>query len=51
MEPEVNIRCRKSDVALVEKILDEAADEYKKLMKSEVKGFKKRDVPLTLVLD
>jgi V-type H+-transporting ATPase subunit E len=28
MEPEVNIRCRKSDFAIVERVMDEAAAEY-----------------------
>ena len=51
MEPEVNIRCRKSDFALVERILVEAGEEYKKMMKAEVKSFQKKDVPLNLILD
>jgi vacuolar-type H+-ATPase subunit E/Vma4 len=51
MEPEVNIRCRKSDVATVERILGEAAEDYKKLIKAEVKGFKNKEVPLNLILD
>jgi hypothetical protein len=29
MEPEVNIRCRKSDVAVVERVMAEAAEDYK----------------------
>jgi vacuolar-type H+-ATPase subunit E/Vma4 len=32
-------------------VLDQAADEYKKLMKKEVKLFKDRDVPLKLTLE
>ena len=51
MEPEVNIRCRKSDAPAVEKILNQAAQEYKQLMKDEVKGFKNKEVPLNLILD
>ena len=51
MEPEVNLRCRKSDVKIVESVLDQAAAEYKKLMKDEVKGFKNKEVPLNLILD
>jgi vacuolar-type H+-ATPase subunit E/Vma4 len=31
--------------------MDQAGDEYKKLMKKEVQIFKDRDVPLKLVLD
>jgi V-type H+-transporting ATPase subunit E len=51
MEPEVNIRCRKSDHDLVRKIMDEAAAEYKKLIKSEVKAYNNKDIPLNLILD
>ena len=51
MEPEVNVRCRKSDLAMVEAVYNEAAEEYKALMKAEVKGFKNREVPLKLVVD
>lgn len=39
MEPEVNVRCRKSDEPLVESVVEQAVDEYKKLMKKEVKIF------------
>jgi len=51
MEPEVVIKCRKSDAAVVERVLEEAADEYKKLMKAEVKQFKNKEVPCSLTLD
>ena len=51
MEAEVHIRCRKVDLAYVQAVLDQAADEYKKLLKKEVKLFKDRDVPLKLILD
>ena len=51
MEPEVHIRCRKSDHALVEKVVDQARDEYKRLMKNEVKSFKNKEVQLTLILE
>lgn len=51
MEAEVHVRCRKSDLAMVQTVVDQAADEYKKLMKKEVKLFKDRDVPLKLILD
>ncbi len=51
MEPEVNVRCRKSDQALVERVLEQAAEEYKRLMKNEVKAFRNKDVPLKIVLD
>ena len=51
MEAEVTVRCRKSDHAIVVSILDSAADEYRKLMKREVKIFKDREVPLKLILE
>ena len=51
MEGEVFIRCRKSDLALVREVYQEAGEEYKKLMKREVKFFKDRDVPLKLNLE
>ena len=51
MEPEVNIRCRKSDAAIVERVLEEAAGEYQKLLKAEVKAYKNKDVPINLILD
>lgn len=51
MEAEVNIRCRKSDYDLVKSVVDSATEEYKKLMKKEVKAFKDRDVPIKVVLD
>ena len=51
MEPEVNIRCRKSDKQLVERVIDTAAAEYKKLMKENVKSYANKDVPLQIILD
>lgn len=45
MEPEVAIRVRKSDEALVQEVLDQAVSEYKDKMKKEVKAFKDREVP------
>lgn len=51
MEAEVHVRCRKSDLHLVNEIHEEAAEEYKKLMKREVKLFKDRDVPLKLIIE
>lgn len=51
MEPEVNIRCRKSDLDLVKKVIEPAAEEYKKLMKKEVKVFKDREVPIKINID
>ena len=51
MEPEVHIRCRKSDHHIVEQVLEQATEEYKTLMKAEVKSLKNKDFPLTLILD
>jgi vacuolar-type H+-ATPase subunit E/Vma4 len=51
MEPEVNVRCRQSDHAVVKSVVDAAVDDYKKLMKKEVKIFKDRDVPCKVNLD
>ena len=51
MEPEVNVRCRKSDLAHVQSIVDAAIEEYKKLMKKEVKIFANREVPIKVNVD
>lgn len=51
MEGEVHIRCRKSDLKIVQEVQQQAADEYKALMKSEVKFFKDKDVPIKLVIE
>lgn len=51
MEAEVHIRCRKSDVAVVKGVLTAAADEYKKLMKEQVKSLKNKEPTLNLILD
>lgn len=51
MEPEVHIRCRKSDLALVEKVIAKASQEYKDLMKREVPRLKDKEIPLNLILD
>jgi V-type H+-transporting ATPase subunit E len=51
MEPEVNIRCRKSDIQLVERVIDTAAAEYKKLMKENVKAYANKEVVLKIILD
>jgi vacuolar-type H+-ATPase subunit E/Vma4 len=51
MEAEVHIRCRKSDLALINEVFQKAGEEYKALMKKEVKLFKDRDVPLKLIVD
>lgn len=51
MEPEVNVRCRKSDHDTVKSVIEAATEEYKKLMKKEVKIFANRDVPAKVNLD
>jgi len=51
MEPEVNIRCRRSDAAIVERVIAEAADEYQKLLKAEVKAYRNKDVQINIILD
>lgn len=51
MEAEVHVRCRKSDYALCKEVCDQAAEEYKRLMKKEVNYFHNREVPITLILD
>ncbi len=51
MEPEVNIKYKKSDTELVKKAIEPAIQEYKALMKKEVKIFKDRDVPCKINLD
>ena len=44
MEPEVNVRVRKSDADILKKAIEPAVNEYKALMKREVKVFKDREV-------
>ena len=51
MEPEVNIKCRKSDLEVVKKAVDPAIQEYKALMKKEVKIFKDREIPAKVNID
>ncbi len=48
MEAEVCLKCRKSDEELVKSVMNDAAKEYKALMKKEVAVFKDRDVPINL---
>lgn len=51
MEAEVQVRCRKSDVVLVKDIIPPAIEEYKAIMKREVKVFKDREVPCVVKID
>lgn len=51
MEPEVFLRCRKSDETLVQSVLEQAVKEYQVLMSKEVKMLKGREPPCKLSLD
>jgi hypothetical protein len=51
MEAEVVVRCRKSDEKLVQEIIEPAIEEYKSIMKREVKVFQNRDVPCKVTID
>jgi hypothetical protein len=51
MEATVNVRCRQSDLKMIMEVAGKASEEYKALMKSEVKAFKNIDVPLKLNID
>jgi vacuolar-type H+-ATPase subunit E/Vma4 len=51
MEPEVYIKCRKSDVELIRSVIDSAVTEYKGHMQREVKFFKGREVPCKVEID
>lgn len=50
MEPEVTVKCRKSDEALVKAVIEPAIEEYKAIMKKEVKYFKDKPVPAKIIL-
>ena len=47
----MHVRCRKSDFTHVQNVMEQAGDEYKKLLKKEVQLFKDKDVPLKMILD
>lgn len=51
MEGEVVLKCRKSDLELVKQVSDAAAEDYKALMKREVKYFNDREVPLKIIIE
>jgi hypothetical protein len=51
MEAEVVVRCRKSDEKLVHDVIEPAIEEYKSILKKEVKAFKTRDVPCKVTID
>ena len=47
----MNIRCRKSDLAAIQSILDQAISEYKTLLKKEVQYFQDKEVPINVIVD
>ena len=54
MEGQIWIRCRESDVSLIEEIQDEAIDSYREMIVSQVKRFEgksKDDIPCKIVID
>ena len=51
MEPEVHIRCRKSDLKIVQSSIAKATEEYQQLMKAEVKSLRGKTVPITIIVD
>lgn len=51
MEGEVHIRCRKADLQIVQEVYEQAGEEYKQMMKKEVKLFKDRDIPLRIIVE
>ena len=51
MEPEVLVKCRKSDKDLIEAVIQPAIEEYKTMLKNEVKVFKDRDVPCKITFN
>lgn len=51
MEPELTIKCRKSDLEIVKSVSNKAVEEYKALMKREVLHFKNREVPINLIIE
>ena len=54
MEGQIFIRCREKDVALIEEIQDEAIQQYKELIVSQVKRFEGKsadDIPCKIIID
>ena len=54
MEGQVFIRCRESDVKIIESIQDEAIKEYREMIVSQVKRFEGKnpeDIPCQIVID
>ena len=52
IEPKVTLRCRESDHDILAAVIDDAVDEYKKLMLSQVKALEgKDDIPCVVTID
>ena len=52
IEPKVILRCRQSDVGILQGVIDDAVQEYKSLMLSQVKALEgKDDIPCTVTID
>jgi len=54
MEGQIFIRCRESDVKIIESVQDEAVAEYKKLVVTQVKRFEgkdPKDIPCQIIID
>ena len=54
MEGQIFIRCRESDVSIIESIQDEAIAEYRNLVVTQVKRFEGKDpedIPCTIIID
>lgn len=52
IEPKVTLRCRQSDVSLLSSIIDDAVNEYKQSMLSQVADLEgKSDIPCKVSID
>lgn len=51
IEPEVIIRCKKGDEGVINEVIKGAIDEYKKLLTTQVKMFKGKDIPCKVEID
>ena len=52
IEPKITLRCRQSDVSALEGVIDEAVQEYKSAMISQVAALAgKDDIPCTVTVD
>ena len=51
IEPEVVIRCKKDDERVVNEIISAAVEGYKKMLTTEVKMFKGKDIPCKVEID